>query len=408
MSTPITWRNIEAPDFRGASVGMATVSNNLEAARKLLTQPIADTERIDAENWDNTKANNTNAVLMRLLEYQDPESFEKARQAGEFRALIDQYGPQIDANLVRKSIDERADVLRNRAIGALDYQNRLRTEKEAEVAREQKPILDRLRGLVEQGELQSATEAARIYAESGMLREDFLRQILEDARKRQEGIDDRTLKKLDTESAINYRDAQAAAARAQAAAAGAQARAARDQARALIDAIRQGNQSDKVIEEQYKAWLAGSILGEGSLEQIGSANGLKELLNEFDLDPGTKQSIRKALEKHFPGGYYPRKVGNQTVRMAVPVALVRRGLMSTENSRWPWADRGEDVAEKVLGFLEDPRTVEEIKNAISIRDWRGTVRSQVGTDPRLPGVMPGIHASTLLRLGELMNPPKNK
>ena len=409
MSTPITWRNIEAPDFRNAFLGMSTVGSNLEAARKLLTQSIAETQRIDAENWENTKTNNTNAVLKRLLEYQDPESFEKARQAGEFLKLMNQYGAQIDTAQALKAIDERADVLRNRAISALDYQNRLRTEEEAQVAREQKPIVDRLLGLIEQGELKPATEVARIYADSNMLREDFLRQILEAARKRQEDIQDRNLRELEIRSIIDARNAQAAAARAQA-----------EAARAQKDAVKQltaDNQwwnlidkTSKATEEQYKEWEKDSILGRGTLDTNNGRDAMNEVFKTFNLTPNAQQDVWENMEKYFPGGYYTRTVNGKEVRIPIPVELVHRALMNTDeigDGAW-WSRRGDKVAARIQTYMEDPRIMKEIEDAIKIRDWRKTVRNLAATDPQTAAALPYATLSVMRRWGPPMNSSENK
>lgn len=409
MSTPITWRNIETPNFQSAAIGMTTVGSNLEAARKLLTQSIAETERIDAENWDNTKANNTNAVLRRLMEYQDPESFEKARQAGEFLALMDQYGGQIDANLVRKSIDERADILRNRAINALDYQNRLRMEEEAKVAREQKPIVDRLLGLVEQGELKPATEAARIYADSGMLREDFLRQTLEAARKRQEGIEDRNLRELEVKSTIGYRNAQAAAAKAQIEAARAQKDAAKwltadKQWFDLVDKV------DRNYAERYKEWLDKSILGQGSLEDPKGRDAMAGIFKTFNLTPNAQQDVWENLEKYFPGGYYTRTVDGKEMKIPIPVELVYRALMNTDeigDGSW-WSRRGDKVATYIQKLMEDPRIVKEIEEAKRIQEWRDTARNLAAMDPQAAVALPYAILAMMRQWGPPMNSSENK
>lgn len=403
MNTPITWRNIEAPDFRGTSFNLANANNSLEAARKLLTQSIADAERIDAENWDNTKTNNTNAVLRRLLEYQDPESFEKARQAGEFLALMNQYGGQIDANLVRQSIDERADILRNRAINALDYQNRLRMEEEAKVAREQKPIVDRLLGLVEQGELKPAIEAARIYADSGMLREDFLRQTLEAARKRQEGIEDRNLREREIRSTIGYRNAQAEVARTQAKAAN-QQRTTDNQWWNLV------NKASGAAKEQYKEWLDTSILGRGSLEDPKGRDAVAQVFKTFNLTPNAQQDVWENIEEYFPGGYYTRTVNGEKVQIPIPVELIYRALMNTDEigDGSIWSRRGDKVAALIQKYMEDPRIVKEIGDAVKIRDWWKTTRDLVATDPRAAALRPFAIRTMMERWGTPVNSSENK
>ena len=396
---PITWRNIEVPDFRGATVGMAAASNNLEAARKLFTQSIADTERIDAENWANTKANNTNAELKHLLGYKDLEGFEKAKQAGEFLTRLDQYGAQIDTDRVLKAIDERADVLRNRAINDLDYRNRVRTEEEARVAREQKPIVDRLLGLVEQGE--DVTGAARIYADSGMLREDFLRQINEASRKRKQDDEERT-------SIINYRNAQTAAARAQATAANAQTAAANAQLKFLRDQYKALRDADSGNEEQVQAWLKESILGLGTLDNRAGRDALEQVINKYKLTPNAAQDVRQNLEELFPGGYYTRVVNGKKIQVPVPVALVDQALAATDEigDGSFWSMRGNRAGNHVLGLLQDPATLQKITEASAIRDGRLAFRTQAALNPQALARGANLNTGILLTLGEWMTPPK--
>ena len=399
MNAPITWRNIEAPDFRGASAGLTAASNNLEAARKLFTQSIADTERIDAENWANTKANNTNAELKHLLGYKDLESFEKAKQAGEFLTRLDQYGAQIDTDRVLKAIDERADVLRNRAINELGYQNRVRTEEEARVAREQKPIVDRLLGLITQGELTAATGAARAYADSRMLREDFLRQILEGARQRQEGIQDRELRTQQVLAEIRARDAQAAAARAQAA-------AANQQFKTLRDLIRLGQDADKTNQGYIQEWLKNSPLGAGTLETSEGRASLENILSRHKLSGNAAADVRQNLEKYFPGGYYTRIVNGKKVQIPIPVSLIDQALSATDEfgDGSVWSRRGDKVRDYALAALEDPNYFKMLEQALRVRDENLATRAEIALRSGVSRIGPEINAQTLLRLGQLMNP----
>jgi len=399
MANPITWRNIEAPDFRGAIAGLNATSNTFETARKLLTDTLRETERIDQANWDNTKTNNTNAVLNRLMEFQTPEELAQARAAGELQSLLGQYGAQIDAARVREAIDNRGDVLQRRAIDTLDYQNRLRTEDEARVAREQKPILDRLMGLVEQGETNSATQAARIYADSGMLGEDRLRTILENARKRTEGIEDRDLQRRNTQSIIAARDAQAAAEKAR-------QRAETERLKVLEQQYKLASNADAANEKTVQDYLKNTVIGLGTLENSDGRQALEKVISDFKLSDNAAQDVRQNLEKYFPGGYYTRTVNGKTERIPVPVQLVQQALSATDefgDGSW-WSRRGDKVRDYIAATLEDPNVLQMITEGVTIRDRRRALRTQYALNPDAQRLGATRDTGLLLQLGDWMNP----
>jgi dihydroneopterin aldolase len=300
-------------------------------------------------------------------------------------------------------MDSRGDLLRRRAIEALDYQTRLRKEEEDRITREQKPILDRLQGLVEQGELQSARDAARIYAESGMLQEDALRQVLQAARTRQESIEDRELHKRKVEATIKAQEDQAAAAR--------------DQARAIKQAYEMlgrhhalTNAADSGNEETVRKWLGQTFIGQGTLENGEGRAALETIISKYKLTPNAAQDLRQNLEEYFPRGYYTRTINGKKERIPIPVALVDLALAATDEigDGALWSRRGDKARKYIQRALEDPNILNAIKEAVTVRDGRIAVRAQSALDPRALDVGATINTDTLLQLGKWMAPPGNQ
>ena len=120
---PITWRNIESDTIRGAA-GL------MEVARRAFNDGIGnfkgivdDKNELNQANWDQQKANNTNAFLDRLAQYKTPEELAAAQASGELQALRQQYGGQVDATAIRGAEANAAEMLMKRIGATREYED---------------------------------------------------------------------------------------------------------------------------------------------------------------------------------------------------------------------------------------------------------------------------------------------
>lgn len=148
---PITWRNIETDTTRGAA-GL------MEVARRAFNDGIGsfqgivdDKNELGQANWDQQKANNTNAFLDRLAQYKTPEELAAAQASGELQSLRQQFGSQVDANAIRGAEANQADVLMKR----IAAQNQYTDDK---TNRDARPLMEQYQGLLAKSDANGAAK----------------------------------------------------------------------------------------------------------------------------------------------------------------------------------------------------------------------------------------------------------
>lgn len=143
----ITWQNINGPSLAEATRPMEVAQRSFENVFGGLGEVIKKREVTDAANWDQTKINNTNALLNASQEARTPEEFA-AREA-QLRQQLLGYGAQVDPAAVRAALDGRMATLQQRAVAGIDYQNKVTDNREA-------PIRDSIAALTSQGKFTEA------------------------------------------------------------------------------------------------------------------------------------------------------------------------------------------------------------------------------------------------------------
>lgn len=143
----ITWQNINGPSLAEATRPMEVAQRSFENVFGGLGEVIKKREVTDAANWDQTKINNTNALLNASQEARTPEEFA-AREA-QLRQQLLGYGAQVDPVAVRAALDGRMATLQQRAVAGIDYQNKVTDNREA-------PIRDSIAALTSQGKFAEA------------------------------------------------------------------------------------------------------------------------------------------------------------------------------------------------------------------------------------------------------------
>lgn len=163
MGQPITWRNVEAPSFDGASRMLAQAQVGINSGFDKFNQVLQNEQATAEANWKVQRDNNTQAFLNSINQYRTPEEYQAALASGALST--NQYGAQIDQAAARAALDGRLSVLQDRAIKAGQFADQ-------QQERESRPIVDRLNmmNLSEDKDVrQSAKEALGIYAANGMV-----------------------------------------------------------------------------------------------------------------------------------------------------------------------------------------------------------------------------------------------
>lgn len=78
----LTWRDVQAPDFRGSMAGLAQANSQLNEALSGASRTLA--------NWDKSQNEGTNQqVLLNALQYTDPAAYNAALQSGSLTQGVD-------------------------------------------------------------------------------------------------------------------------------------------------------------------------------------------------------------------------------------------------------------------------------------------------------------------------------
>ena len=86
MAQPITWQTVTGPSLAEASRPMEAASSSFNDAFSGLDNILKQRQAIETGNWDQTKLNNTNALLGAVQEPKTPEEF--AAKAAHLRQML--------------------------------------------------------------------------------------------------------------------------------------------------------------------------------------------------------------------------------------------------------------------------------------------------------------------------------
>lgn len=159
----ITWRNVDAPDLRGAASMLHLAGNGINSGFDKLNQVLQNEQATADANWKVQRDNNTQAFLNSINQYRTPEEYQAALASGALDAS--KYGAQIDQAAARSALDGRLAILQDRAVKAGQFEDQQK-------AREAKPIVDRLSmmALSDDKDVRASAKAALTpYMEAGML-----------------------------------------------------------------------------------------------------------------------------------------------------------------------------------------------------------------------------------------------
>lgn len=135
MASPITWRNVEAPDLRGAAAMLGQAQASLNSGFGHINDVLKNERATADANWSQIRDNNTQTFLDSIAQYRTAEDFQAAQQAGALDQLRSQFGPQIDRAAVRAAEDGRLATLQGRDVQAINYGNTMTDAKEDPIKR---------------------------------------------------------------------------------------------------------------------------------------------------------------------------------------------------------------------------------------------------------------------------------
>ncbi|QHJ80345.1 MAG: hypothetical protein [Caudoviricetes sp.] len=122
----LTWRDVQAPDFRGTLMGLSQAGNQLNQAFDGASRTLA--------NWDKSQNEGTNQqVLLNALQYTDPEAYKAALQSGAITAGVDpkRLNSQTLATLGSRAGDLLDQSIKGQALGASTYNQDRRVQGDA-------------------------------------------------------------------------------------------------------------------------------------------------------------------------------------------------------------------------------------------------------------------------------------
>lgn len=147
----ITWKNVnQASEARNAAALIQGAQNSFDSGFEAANQFVADRRKRQNANWENTRDNNTQAMLDRIAGAGTPEGFADTRQGVE--QMQQQAGSQYDPVAVRKALMQRPEQLRE----ATRQQNEFTDEN---VARDYREDVANAYSLSQQGKRDEALAA---------------------------------------------------------------------------------------------------------------------------------------------------------------------------------------------------------------------------------------------------------
>lgn len=142
MASPITWRNVDAPDFRGAASMFGAAQQTFDKGASSLIGLLDQRAKTDEANWQNQKVLNTQSYLDALGSAKTPE--ELAAKQELLNSLRSSAGAQIDLPAIRAANDGREAILQNRLKAQNEHADYL-------TGRTEQPIVDSVKRLYTQG-----------------------------------------------------------------------------------------------------------------------------------------------------------------------------------------------------------------------------------------------------------------
>ena len=115
---PITWKNIDAPDFKNSMWGTALAGASFDKAGDSLTGLLDKHNTIQEGNWTNQAGINTDILLARAKEANDLNAFNAQKGNYDPAALMPEMGRQFDKTQLQTGLKDQEKLLQDAAYNA--------------------------------------------------------------------------------------------------------------------------------------------------------------------------------------------------------------------------------------------------------------------------------------------------
>ena len=168
MATPITWRNVDAPDNRGVSAMLGGAQDGINSGLGQLANILKQRESVNEANWNQQKANNTQAFLDAVGKPTTPEEFAALQKSGVLEQMRQGFGSQVDLAATRAAEEARLSTLQQRQNTNNDFLDRT-------LARAQLPIQEKIKTAYINGDI--AGGDALVAANPGLVHPDEIAKL---------------------------------------------------------------------------------------------------------------------------------------------------------------------------------------------------------------------------------------
>ena len=128
----ITWQNVDAPHLTDFYKPLAAAGQMMSDSFTGLQDVIKQREATNAANWEQVKTNNFQNDMSSLMsQYNTPQEFQTAKDAGVFNKIIADRGAQTDRVAYQAAVDGRKSILETRQTQGINSENLLRDHNEA-------------------------------------------------------------------------------------------------------------------------------------------------------------------------------------------------------------------------------------------------------------------------------------
>ena len=117
MASPITWRNVDAPDLSGTAQIMGQGNSALTNGLAALQQTAQDIGKTQIANFDNQTQRNTDSLVQQIRAAQNMDQLQQLTHFNDPQVLQQQYGAQINGDKVQQALLQQPTVMRTRQNG---------------------------------------------------------------------------------------------------------------------------------------------------------------------------------------------------------------------------------------------------------------------------------------------------
>lgn len=165
---PITYRNVNAPNFRDSAALLESANNSFNAGFDRFSQIITDRQKLQADQIKQTRDANQSDFRDYLQSFATPEDLAAAKAAGAIDERLAQYGGVIDTNAIRGAADDRLTALRTGANASFEYDKTKESQNDDPILNQIAAIAaERTRGAKSESELVAGVEDLAGQIEAG-------------------------------------------------------------------------------------------------------------------------------------------------------------------------------------------------------------------------------------------------